>query len=108
MYTNHLGPDEYPHNGYFYYVGIDDTKPLDEQFEEEIILFETDFDIAEGSDLNMDSFKLFFPFDYRTDTLMLKQGNTFKGTIWGSEIKGRVAGIYPSQLGGCTVLLNRI
>lgn len=108
MYTNHLGPKEYPHQGYFYYVGIDDTKPLDEQFEEEIILFETCFDIAEGSDLNMDSFKLFFPFDYRNETLTLKFGNTFKGGIWGSEIKGRVVGIYPSQLGGCTVLLNRI
>lgn len=108
MYTNHYGTIEYPHNGYFYYVGVDESKPLDQQIEEKIHLFDTNFDLAEGENLNANSFKLFFPFDYKKGTLTINEGNLFEGFVWGAKIKGRIIGIYPSQLGGCTVLCVRI
>ena len=108
MYTNHYEPEEYPHDGYFYRIGVDESKPLDEQVEEEITIYSTKFDLSEGSDLEMKSFKIFFPFDYKKDEIAINEGNAFKGSIWGASIKGRVLGIYPSQFGGCTVLLTRI
>lgn len=108
MYTNHHDIEEYPYEGYFYRIGVDDSKPLNEQVEEEIVIFETKFDLSEGSNLNMDSFRIFFPFNHEAETLVIKEGNTFKGNIYGASIKGRVVGIYPSQLDGCTVLLTRM
>ena len=98
MYTDHYGTTEYPHFGMFYTIGIDDSKPLDQQTEEEIEVFSTILDLGDGTSLNTDTFKVFFPFDAEKETLM----------IYGMEQKGRVIGIYPSQLGGCTVLLTRI
>lgn len=108
MYTNHYGTEEYPHEGYFYEIGIDNSKPLDERVEEEIVIFETTFDLAEGQNLSMDSFRIFFPFDFEEDEIVISEGDTFRGSIWGANVNGRVVGIYPSQLGGCTVLLKRI
>ena len=107
MYTNHNNFEEYPYLGYFYKIGIDDNKPLDEQVEEEIVIFSTRFDLSEGSNLSMDSFRIYFPFDNKTDKLEISEGNIFNGEIYGAKIKGRVIGIYPSQLGGCTVLMQR-
>lgn len=99
---------KYPHEGEFYRVGIiDESLPLDQQKEGEIVVFETVFDLSEGTDLNTDSFKIFFPFDYKNEELVIDEGMLFKGNIWGATIKGRVIGIYPSQLGGCTVLCLR-
>lgn len=108
MYTDLYGITEYPYRGYFFYIGEDKSKPLDERVEEEITLFETTFDLTEGSNLSMDSFRIMFPFDATADTIQISEGNTFKGDIYGSTVKGRVIGIYPSQLGGCNVLLKRI
>ena len=98
----------YPHSGAFYRVGVlDESLPLDEQEEGEIIVFETTFDLSEGTNLSTDTFKIYFPFDYANDSLIINEGQLFKGDIWGATIKGRVIGIYPSQLGGCTVLCTR-
>lgn len=108
MYIDYNAAEEYPHTGYFYKLGVDDSKPLDEQVEEEIILLETQFDMSEGSDLNMSSFKIFFPFNYEKDILVINEGDTFKGNAWGVNVKGRVLSIYPSQIGGCMALLTRI
>lgn len=108
MYTEHYNTTEYPFDGYFFYVGEDKSKPLDERVEEEIVLFRTKFDLSEGSNLSMDSFRIFFPFDFHAETLNINEGNTFSGIICGSTIKGMVLGIYPSQLGGCTILLKRM
>lgn len=108
MYTDHLGTIEYPFEGTFYRIGIDDSKPLDEQVEEEMVIFETSFDMTEGGTLGTETFRLFLPFDFNSERLVIAEGNLFKGDIYGASIKGRVIGIYPSQLGGCTVLLTRI
>lgn len=108
MYTDHHGMNKYPHEGVFYRVGvIDESLPLDEQVESEVVVFETTFDLSEGTNLNTDTFKIFFPFDYREEELVIDEGMSFEGNIWGATVRGRVIGIYPSQLGGCTVLCVR-
>ena len=108
MYTDHLGMTEYPYEGMFYRVGIDDTLPLDQQKEHDIEIYSTPFDMTEGGTLSTDTFRIMFPFDLATESLVISEGNLFKGSIYGAGIKGRVIGIYPSQLGGCTVLLTRV
>ena len=108
MYTDHLGMNEYPYTGMFYRIGIDDSLPLDQQKEQDIEIFSTSFDMTEGSSLSTDTFRIMFPFDFATESLVISEGNLFKGLIFGASIKGRVIGIYPSQLGGCTVLLTRV
>lgn len=108
MYTDHLGTKEYPFEGIFYRIGIDDSKPLDEQVDEEIEIFSTLFDMTEGGTLSTETFRIFFPFDAYNETLVIAEGNLFRGVIYGANIKGRVIGIYPSQLGGCAVLLTRV
>lgn len=87
---------------------LDDSKPLDQQTEEEIPIFETELDMSVGASLSTETFKVFFPFDADKDSILINEGNLFKGNIYGNILRGRVIGIYPSQLGGCTVLLTRI
>ena len=108
MYTDHFAMKEYPFEGIFYKIGVDDSKPLIEQVEEEIEIFSTMFDMSEGGTLSTETFRIFFPFDAYSESLVIAEGNLFKGTIYGASIKGRVTGIYPSQIGGCTVLLTRV
>jgi hypothetical protein len=107
MYIDHY-LEEYPFNGVFFKIGIDDSKPLDEQVEEEIPIFETVCDMSDGTNLNTDTFTLFFPFNSEEENLLIKEGDLFKGDIYGMVQKGRVIGVYPSQLGGCTVLMTRL
>ena len=108
MYTNHYGTDEYPFYGSFYEITIDTTKPLDQQVEEERVVFSTECDMSDGNNLSKDVFSVFFPFDSSKDSILIKEGDLFKGDIYGMTQRGRVSGIYPSQLGGCTVVLTRI
>lgn len=108
MFTDHFGTIEYPNEGMFYRIGIDDSKPLVEQVEEEIEIFSTVFDMTEGGTLSTETFRIFFPFNSKSEELAISVGDLFKSSLYGSSLKGRVLGIYPSQLGGCTVLLTRI
>lgn len=107
MYTDHLGTQEYPFEGMFYRIGVDESKPLDEREETTVSIFSTSFDMAEGASLSTETFSIFFPFDAYNETIVISEGNLFRGDIYGASIKGRVIGIYPSQLGGCKVLLTR-
>lgn len=108
MYTTHFDIEEYPYSGVFYAIGIDDKKPLDQQVEEEIPVFETICDISEGSNISMDSFRVFFPLDVIKEKIVIKEGNIFSGEIYGANVRGRVIEVFPSQLYGCTVVLKRI
>lgn len=107
MYTDHFGTQEYPFYGMFYRVGVDESLPLDQREETEISIFSTSFDMAEGASLSTETFSIYFPFDAYNESIVISEGNLFKGNIYGASIKGRVLGIYPSQLGGCKVLLTR-
>lgn len=107
-YTSHYETEEYPFHGVFYRVGIDDSKPLDEQEDEKILIFETILDMGNGTSLSTETFRVYFPFDAERETLVIAEGNLFEGEIYGMTQRGRVIGIYPSQLGGCMVLLTRV
>ena len=106
--TDHYGSEEYPFHGIFYKVEIDDSKPLDGQVDEEIPIFETDMDMSDGGTLSTDTFRVYFPFKSGKEPISIKEGDLFKGVIYGMEQRGRVIGVYPTQLDGCTVLLKRI
>ena len=45
MYIDHHGTEEYPFYATFYHLGVDETKPLDQQVEEKIVSFETVCDV---------------------------------------------------------------
>ena len=47
MITDRFGISEYPFYGVFYSIQQDDSKPLDEQTEEEVEIFSTYLDLAE-------------------------------------------------------------
>lgn len=109
MYTNNYELNEYPFFATFYHLGIDDTKPLDEQFEEKIVSFETPCDISDKSNsLNNDAITVFFPFEASKEALKIVIGETVEINSYGVIQKGRVLGVYPTQLGGVTVLCTRI
>lgn len=109
MYIDHNITEEYPFkDGVFYNVVVDDSKPLEEQVDEEIPIYTTIFDLSDGTNLNTDTFTLFIPFFKDTDTLLIKEGDLFKGDTYGMVQRGRIIGIYPSQLDGCTILLTRL
>lgn len=110
MYIERDILEEYPFDGAFYTFGIDESKPLDEQVEEEILLFETKCDIQESTSTlaggaNTATFDIYFPFDKKTG-VNLKRGDTFKGSFYGVKVDGMVDGIFPTQLGGCAVHLT--
>lgn len=109
MYIDHNRIEEFPFkNGVFYHIGVDDSKPLEEQTEEDIEIYVSDFDIYTGSSINVDTFTLFIPFDKETDKLVIKEGDMFKGDTLGLLQRGRIIGVYPSQIRGCTIVLKRL
>lgn len=109
MYIERQSLQEYPFNGAFYTFGIDESKPLDEQVEEEILLFETKCDIQESTSTSNGgaisaSFDVYFPFDKKVG-VGLQRGDIFKGSFYGVKVEGIVQGLFPTQLGGCAVHL---
>lgn len=109
MYTNHYGTVEYPFYATFYHLGVDESKPLDEQVEEKIVSFETICDVSDkNTGLNNDTITMFFPFDSAKETVKVRLGETVEIETYGLVQKGRVLGVYPSQLGGVTVQCRRI
>lgn len=97
--------EDYPFDGAFYDYGVDESKPLDEQVEEEILILETKCDIqtAQKSDSGgniTNSFNVYFPMNVKSDTLKLKRGMKFRGNAYGLEVNGTLISAAPSQLGG--------
>lgn len=95
---------EYPFKGAFYEYGVDDSKPLDEQVEEETLVLERECDIIHASQSDSGNLKSFFkvylPFDKDNETVRIKSGMTFKGNAYGLVVNGTVFSVAPSQLGG--------
>lgn len=109
MYTNHYGTEEYPFFATFYHLGVDESKPLDEQVEEKIISFQTICDVDDkNTGLSNDLITLYFPFDTEKETIQVKLGETMEVETYGLIQKGRVLGVRPSQLGGVKVMCTRI
>lgn len=109
MYIDHNGTTEYPFYATFYHLGVDESKPLDEQVEEKIVSFETVCDVdSEGNGLNNDLITLYFPFDPTEEEIQIILGETMEVNTYGLVQRGRVLGVRPSQLGGVKVMCTRI
>lgn len=101
--------DEYPFYAIFYNIGVDESKPLDQQVEEKIISFETQCDVDDKNNgLNNDIITLYFPFDANNEEIKIRLGDTMEVETYGILQKGRVLGVRPSQLGGVKVMCKKI
>ena len=109
MYTDHHGTEEYPFYATFYHLGIDESKPLDQQVEEKIVSFESVCDMSDQeTGLNNDKIMLFIPFDAYEGNIEIRLGESVEIESYGLTQKGRVLGVFPSQLGGIKVMCTRI
>ena len=101
--------NEYPFYAIFYNIGVDESKPLDQQVEEKIISFETQCDVDDKNNgLNNDIITLYFPFDANNEEVKIRLGDTMEVDTYGILQKGRVLGVRPSQLGGVKVMCKKI
>lgn len=108
MYTQHYATEEYPFLATFYHIGIDKNKPLDQQVEEKIVSFQTICDISDKeTGLSNDTINIFFPFDADKEKVKVLIGETMEVETYGLIQKGRVLGVFPSQLGGVKVMCKR-
>lgn len=109
MYTDHHGTEEYPYYATFFHVGVDKSKPLNEQKEQKIISFESICDISDQeTGLNNDKITIFIPFNSYEGNIEIKLGESVEIESYGLIQKGRVLGVFPSQLGGIKVMCTRI
>lgn len=109
MYTNHHGTEEYPFYATFYHLGVDESKPLDQQKEEKIVSFESVCDMSDQeTGLNNDKIMLFIPFDAYEGNIEIKLGESVEIESYGIIQRGRVLGVFPSQLGGIKIVCTRI
>lgn len=109
MYIDHHGTEEYPFYATFYHLGVDESKPLDQQKEEKIVSFESVCDISDQeTGLNNDKIMLFIPLDAYEGNIEIRLGESVEVESYGLTQKGRVLGVFPSQLGGIKVMCTRI
>lgn len=108
MYIDHNSLDEYPFHATFYHVGVDESKPLDQQIEEKIVSFETQCDVDDkNTGLNNDVITIYFPFDKDSELIEVKIGDSMEVETYGIVQQGRVLGVRPSQLGGVKVMCKK-
>lgn len=101
--------EEYPFRATFYHLGIDESKPLDQQVEEKVVSFETMCDVDDkNTGLNNDIITLYFPFNPNEGEIKVVLGDTMEVHTYGLVQRGRVLGVRPSQLGGVQVMCTRI
>lgn len=109
MYTDHHGTEEYPFYATFYHLGVDESKPLDQQKEEKIVSFESICDLSDqDTGLNNDKITIFIPFDAYAGNIEIRLGESVEVESYGLIQKARVLGVFPSQLGGIKVMCTRI
>lgn len=100
--------EEYPFHATFYNIGVDESKPLDQQVEEKLISFETPCDVDDKNNgLNNDIITIYFPFDAEESKIEVKIGDTMEVETYGLIQRGRVLGVRPSQLGGVKVMCKK-
>jgi hypothetical protein len=107
---------DYPYTGGFYEVKIDNSLPLDEQTEEEVLVFETVCDIQRTAKLHNGNllganYTVYWPLEENPDAtgtvdkfmpILVRRGMTFKGVFYDYPVIGEVEIVRPSQLGGCS------
>ena len=99
--------EEYPFTGEFYTsTTVDMTKPLDQREETEVVVLSTVCDITEASHERYGGFvtavySVFVPFDKSAENpIPVNRGMMFRSNDYGVLVAGKVAGVFPSQLGG--------
>lgn len=97
--------EEYPFDGTFYTTYINRDAPLNQQFEQEVVILETKCDITEASHSRVGDFikavySIFVPFKKGIEEISVQRGQMFRATQYGVKIEGKVEGVFPSQLGG--------
>jgi hypothetical protein len=109
MYINRQGVNEYPFTATFFHLGVDESKPLDQQVEVKVISFQTKCDVDDkNTGLNNDLITIYFPFDAEKEKVEIILGETMEVETYGLVQRGRVLGVRPSQLGGVKVMCTRI
>lgn len=109
MYIDHSEIEEYPFYATFYHLGVDESLPLDQQVEEKVVSFETECDMSDkDTGLNNDTITIFFPFNPDNGKINVVLGETVDIEAYGLVQRGRVLGVFPSQLGGVKVMCRRI
>lgn len=103
--------DEFPFECEFYRMAIDESKPLDQQVEEKVVVHATKCDITEATHTASSNFisakwSVYFPFDKANDEIVIRNGDMFAANMYGIEVNGKVVGVFPSQLGGVTVYVQ--
>lgn len=112
----------FPYHGYFVKYEVDTSKPLDEQTEEEILVYETDCDIQERTNTAFSNllgafYRVYFPLELNPDATGsidkykdcgVRRGHIFRGTYYGTTIEGQVVLTRPSQLGAMSVVIKVI
>lgn len=103
--------EEYPYYAYFYRMEVDDSKPLLEQTEEKVVIYETPCDITESShswsrNSIWAKYAVYFPFDKSDAQIDIRLGDMFEADLYGMKANGKVVGVFPSQLGGVTVYVQ--
>lgn len=107
----------FPFHGYFVKYEVDTSKPLDEQDEQEILIFEADVDIQKRSGLRQANliaadYTIYFQLKLNPEAMGavdkyldcgVRRGHTFRGEFYGNTIEGIVEIVRPSQLGGMSV-----
>lgn len=96
---------EYPYDGTFYYTETDESLPLDEQTVTEVVKLECKCDITEASHSRVSGFlkamySVFVPFCKECESIVVNRGDLFRAWQHGVLVKGKVEGVFPSQLGG--------
>jgi len=112
MFIDRNEIEEYPFNGTFYTTeqsASDDGDPLKDTTSE-VILLNTECDIQEASkgmsgDAIISYFNIYYPFD-KTSGINITRGAKFRSVDYGMQVEGTVEGIFPSQLGGCSVYIK--
>lgn len=110
MYIDNI-LQEYPFVGEFYYIGIDESLPLEERVEVELLRLKTPCDIQEASHTLKSNFinanyTVYVPFDKEKEKVVIRRGDTFKADMYGLMVDGKVIGVFPSQMGGITVYIE--
>lgn len=111
MYIDRTAFAEYPLTGVFSRLIDEEGLPLIEQTGGEEVILETPCDITESShttsgDFIGAKFVVYIPFDPKSESVNIKNGDKFKADFYGVNVNGNVVGVFPSQLGGVTVYIR--
>lgn len=101
---------EYPFFGEFWEMRVDTSLPPSQREEVKVVLLSTECDIQESQKTDIDGatqvkYNVYFPFDIK-EGIPVKRGISFSGMMYGMQVEGKVIGLFPTQLGGCTCYIG--